>query len=506
MSRSEPKGFRRFLPLLSLVAVLLLATAFVLLLPQIKKAVPAKETPKSTYTPTYQTVAKIDEATLETITVTHLGEAPYTLVNQDGILSLHSADGSLEAIDAAASDNFIKYATTIYVEDTIATDANEIADQLSDMGLNPPQITATAAFSDGSEISIQLGSKMLDTTYRYYMWSGDNAVYLCNSGVVETFGMTADRLRMVTQPGIIASLVERVTIRQGDGAPIICSLEKSAEDTVYGTMQSPYAYPMSSQTAKSLLTAVESFRLGARLGSVTDDTLSLYGLDTPQAVVTIEQRGGRYTTVGSNGALQTSNLEPDTFTLTLGSADGDFFRYCAFEGTCYRVSEFLVSAFLDAAAADYATKNPVDMNGDALQSIAIRTSSGSLLVEAQYLETVLPNNDLLTDEYGNIIYTTEATCNGEPITAEAFEELVARLWQLSVSGSLPKADAPGGTPLWRITLETTQGKSRMLAAYPMDAFNDVLAVDGVAVHYISKEALDIALGEFAALLYPQETP
>jgi len=57
-----------------------------------------------------------------------------------------------------------------------------------------------------------------------------------------------------------------------------------------------------------------------------------------------------------------------------------------------------------------------------------------------------------------------------------------------------------------MTLTTTQGETRTLAAYPLDAFSDVLAVDGVALHYISKEALDIALGEFAALPEITEKP
>ena len=68
-----------------------------------------------------------------------------------------------------------------------------------------------------------------------------------------------------------------------------------------------------------------------------------------------------------------------------------------------------------------------------------------------------------------------------------------------MSGRLPVAAEPDGAPEWQLTLTTEQGRTRTLSAYPQDAFTDVLAVDGVAVHTISKEALDIALGEFAAL-------
>ena len=45
---------------------------------------------------------------------------------------------------------------------------------------------------------------------------------------------------------------------------------------------------------------------------------------------------------------------------------------------------------------------------------------------------------------------------------------------------------------------TVGGATRTLAAYPMDAFSDVLTVDGVAMHYLNAEAIQIAMGE----LYP----
>ncbi len=502
MSRSDKTGFRRYLPLLALVLVLALAAAFVWLLPAIKKTFPATSTIAQTYAPTYKTIAELDPETLETVTVTHLGEDPYTLVNQDGILSLQSEDGSLEPINTTVSDNFIKYATTIYVEDTLAEDAADLADQLSAMGLIPPQITATAVFADGSKVTILLGSTMLDTTYHYYMWSGDNGLYLCNTGVYETFENTADMLRSITQPPIIASLVESVNIEHAGETPIVCSLETDEDDAVQGTLQSPYAYPMQAQAAKALLSAVDSFRLGARLRPMTDETRSLYGFDTPEAVVTINQRGGQFSQVSDSGALSYFTLEPSSVTLTLGNADGEFFRYCEYEGNSYRVSAFLVNAFLTADAADYAATNPADLGADTLTGITVQTGDGTLEIRASYVENVLPNNELEYDEYGNIVYTTEVTANGEPVTVEAFEELVARLQQMSVSGTLDSETAPVGTPLWRMALETAQGENRRLAAYPMDAFNDVLAVDGVAVHYISKEALEIALGEFSALLTP----
>lgn len=506
LRKSGNKGFRRFLPLLLLAVVLILATAFVLLLPVIKAWFPAKGTGNFDNEPTYQTIALRDPDTLETITVSHLNGETYTLEYQDGILSLRMETGELEAIGGSIADNFIKYATMVYIEDTISQDEGEVLEHMSDMGLEPPQIAVAATFSDGSQINLSLGCAMPGTSYHYYQWSGDNSVYLCNPGVYETFEYTADMLFPVTQPSVNPSLIERISILRGDGEPIVCTFETDSEDMVQGALQSPFAYPMSAGAAHSLLSAVENFRLGVRLKPVTDENRALYGMDTPQAVVKIAQREGLYAQVTTDGALQSFLLSPSGITLTIGNADGEFFRYCEYEGICYRVSGFLVSAFLNADAMAYASLNPADMDVETVKSIVVQTGSGMLNIHASYLEHVLPNNELETDEYGNIIYSTEVTANGDPVTGEAFEALVARLKQMTVSGRLDMIMEPDGAPRWQMKLTTTQGKTRALAAYPMDAFHDMLAVNGTALFYISNEALDIALGEFAALPEPTELP
>ena len=46
------------------------------------------------------------------------------------------------------------------------------------------------------------------------------------------------------------------------------------------------------------------------------------------------------------------------------------------------------------------------------------------------------------------------------------------------------------TPRWRIVLTT-----REIAAYRLDAFSDALAVDGVAIHYVHEEAIDLILAD-----------
>lgn len=506
MKQSDTKGLRRFLPLILLAAALILAAAFVLLLPALKERFPSKTAQKYQTEPTYRLIDERDPQTLQSITVSHLDGETYTLVYRNGTLTLAADGGEPEAVSAACAENFLKYATEIVVEDTVAEDAGEVRDNLSDMGLDPPQIEVDVAYSDGSAVTLFLGYNQPSMSYHYFQWSGDSAVYLCNSGVYETFEYTADMLLSVTQPSVVSSLIERISIRHGGEEPIVCGFLSDGDGAVTGTLQSPFAYPMSAEAAETLLGAATNFRLGARLKPVTDENRTLYGLDAPQTVVEISQRAGLYSLTDSQGVLQSYPMEPSVVTLTIGGQDGDFFRYCEYEGTCYRVSAFLTAAFLRADAMDYPTLHPADMGAETVRSIVVQTGGGTLDVRAEYSERVLPNNELETDENGNVVYVVDASLNGEPISAEAFDGLVERLKEMAVSGALETLSEPDGAPQWQMTLTTAQGKSRTLAAYPMDAFQDVLAVDGVAAHYISKEAPDIALGEFAALAEPTVTP
>ena len=318
MNQSEKHGLRRHLPLLALLLVLLLAAAFVLLLPAIKEKYPSETALQYQYNPTYQTLAERDEAILQSITVSQIGGEEYTLLYQNGALLLETDGGEAEPISALIQADILKYATTVYIQDTVTTDTAEVAEHLADMGLEPPQIEVTATYTDGSSDTFAFGILMPGATEYYYRWSGDDGVYLCSSGVYETFEYTAAMLLSIEQPSILSSLIERISIVNSGEEPIVCTFTPDGEDTVLGTLQSPFTYPMDADAADGLLTAAENFRLGTRLAAVTDANRSTYGFDTPQAVVKITQREGLYSSTDAEGAVQSSKIAAATITLTIG--------------------------------------------------------------------------------------------------------------------------------------------------------------------------------------------
>ncbi len=506
MNQPEKKGFRRVLPLLWLAAVLLLAIAFVALLPAIKEKYPADAPEQDLQTTAAdRLIAGKDKQTLQSITVSHLDGDTYTLLYRDGSLYLTLKDGTSEPINEALTDDLIEYATQIYVEETVVEDESEFLENLPDMGLEPPQIEVVSTFEDGSTQTVSLGYPFSTSAYYYYRWSGDCSIYLCYAGVYQTFEYSADMLLSISQPVITRSLVERVSLLPRGGDPIVCSFTANDSETVSGTLQSPFVYPMEQDATDSLLNALQNFRLGARLEAATEDTRAQYGLANPQVVVKITQREGLYSLTDSDGVLQTYPLAASAYTLSIGDQDGEFFYYCEVDGICYRASSFLLAAFLNADAMNYVSLHPASLGDETLQSITLQTGNGTLDFRAVYTENVLPNNELETDKNGNIVYTANITVNGDPITEDAYTELISRLQQMAVSGRLETQAVPNSVPLWQLILITDQGKTRTLTAYTMDSFSDILAVDGLALHYLSSEALGIALGEFSALLTQTES-
>lgn len=481
-------------------ALLVLALALVLLLPTIKRLVPSNRYPLTDVVAHDKTLATHEASALDSIEIAHIAGDSYTLRQQNGAMYLER-DGELLAIDPEYSRELMELATTISVQNTVTADKAEVAGHLSDMGFDPPQTVVRVRYLDGGEQTIELGLGVPETTYSYYRWSGDDGIYMCDIGVAETFAMTANRLLPVEQPTLEKSLIDRVTLSLAGGRTLAMSFATDAAGSVSGWLESPYRYPMSAEAADAMLTAITNFRLGVPTGELTEQNRVEYGFDQPLVVVNIHRQAGARAIVSESGELTAEPLEEQTVTLTLGRETGDYFYTCLYDGHCYEVSRFLCAAMVEADAARLVTLKPADLGGAAIAAIAAQTGAGTLDARVTRTERVLANNQLATDDSGNILYDAAVTINGEAATVAQFDALTQRLAELTVGGALEEGWSPDGkTPRWRLTLVTEGGTTREIAAYALDAFSDALVVDGTALHYASADALEAALAEWTPAL------
>ncbi|MEG2206542.1 MAG: DUF4340 domain-containing protein [Clostridia bacterium] len=493
----EPKRSKRPRRLIWMITALglALAVAFVLLLPTIKQWFPPARYPIEEVPLTLRTLERSEREELQSLTVRHIAGDSYTLRVVGDQLQLER-EGALVEVSELYADELWQAATEIIVQDTVAENAADVADYLSDMGLAPPQTVVTVQYRDGRSATIELGLGVPHTTYSYYRWSGAPGIYMCDIGISDAFSLKAERLLPVTQPVLEKTLIDELTLRRNGQSELSMTFTADSAGLISGTMQAPWHYAMSTESAASMLSSLQNLRLGTLLGEATAENRTKYGFDDPLCVVELHQHAGSRNVINADGQLMAEPLDEIRLRFTLGRTEGDAFYTCEYEGACYLVSRFLISALAEASPSALITRRPADLGGAELSGIRVQTGNGMLDIAVSRTERVLPNNQLETDEAGNPVYDIAILCNGQSMNADAFNGLCQRLAAMTIAGDLPAEWSPNGaTPRWQIALTTVGGTTRTLAAYPLDAFSDAIAVDGVARHYLHVEALDSALAE-----------
>ena len=428
-------------------------------------------------------------ASLASASVRPSSGAPYELEMRDGHLWLLEPDGPT-ALDEDREQELLDVLTQVVVQDTVAQDASEVAEHLADMGLAPARASATLRYTDGTEAVIEVGASVPHTTYAYYRWSGDPGVHMCDAGIAEALALSAQRLLPVARLQINPSLVESLRLAN-QGGELLFHFHNGAS----GTLEEPFAYPLSDEGVSNLLNALQSFRLGAFQAVLTEENRAQYGFDDPLCVLEIAQKAGEVNEINEDGALVTVAHEASRLRLVLGRAEGDYFYTCAYEGNSYLVSRFLVEILVSAQSGSFLTRNPALLEDDTLTRAHLRTQSEELLLEVERAERVLANNDLATDAAGSVLWDVSARLDGESITEDQLNAFLDRLNALTVAGDLPQdfVLAPDAAPRWTLVLQTSSGEERTLEAYRMDAFSDALFLNGVARHYLHVDAIDALL-------------
>ena len=138
--RKRKKGFL----IAALCLALVLAAAFVLLIPTIEQRYPAQPLVSSNE-PVLQTLYSRLAEEVERIFLNG-----FVLCMQNGELMLESENGPL-SIDEEYAEDLLELATGITSQDTVSASAEEVEDHLADMGLSPAQQQMRVRYTDGTE-------------------------------------------------------------------------------------------------------------------------------------------------------------------------------------------------------------------------------------------------------------------------------------------------------------------------------------------------------------------
>lgn len=464
------------------LAALGLALGLIVLLPLIQERFSANQQTIPVSEQPVKTLALRESAQVESITLFPEGAESYTLVMEDGTLYAQSEGGLLE-LDADKAEELLKAVTEITVQGVVAEDVSEVEEHLGEMGLEPPLSQAVVCYTDGTEETIQLGGTVPGTSYSYYRWSGGDGVYMGDEGIRDALSLSLSRLLSFSQVQMAGELAEEIRL---DDMVIRFFTDESGQTTAY--LAEPYVYPLSSDTCQSLQSTLSSFRLGAREPNITDENRADYGFADPLCTITVRTQEGYVSAVDADGQIAAYQMPAQEYSYVIGRAEGDYFYTCQYGDGYYLISRFLVGYLVQATPHSLATRTPADM-GDAFITRALINATGTTLeMTASRTEQV--------DENGDVTYEVQTFFNGVSAPQERLDSLMDGLRQLTANG-----DAPANwmipaqeSPRWELALETEDGQKRLIQAYRLDAFTDVLCVDGVSLHTVDDEAIDRLLG------------
>ena len=478
---------RRRLTGVILCAVLLIACVTAGILLQRK----AQEKPPESRQRIAGSITKRNKEELESITVIQRGKEAWTAVPEtDGSLRLRpESDDEPDSwvVDEGIAKMLVDAAVNLTYEDVFTENREEWEPEKDAFGLDEPLITAIIRFTDGTGVTARIGNAADpgENTHYYLTIDGDDRLYAVAAGTVEDLNTEKELLHPVTQPEIRAALLDRITVRNGDGSvKTEWTLQGRIEDQDAAEnwqLTAPYTYPADYDAVKNLRDSAENLRVGIYIGNAEEAALKQCGLDKPAAIIELHMAEGSTGTVSESGIYDVEDREEQTVTLTIGARKSDMVAYVLFGEEIYTISFFSIDTFIKTdpmkTVARYAVATPLN-------------SLDSVTVEKQGEETVQyildrTAADSGTESTGENDGESRYRClrNGEEISWDTFSAAWERLLTVTVSGRLPK-DFERGEAHTKYTFRTVSGGTHTVELCDYDGMHDAVVMDGYALFYL----------------------
>ena len=485
---------RRARLILLLAAVAVLAAAL-LLTRQLEQPAPAAgQTTADSSVPLFA----CDPADVLGIAVTRQGDAPWEvrLDAQSGRFVLLGEGGF--TLSEATTYELQLAASAITCESVVSADPAEYAAHLAEFGLDAPSRIAIITFADGSVRTLRIGSRAAHTGAWYYMTlDGDERLFALSTGMVEELFVSRESLFDVTQPVIHKARIDRITLRGGDGTV-------QTEWTLMGDITdddaserwqitAPFVYPADASAMASLLANAANLRLGAYVAPATAEAMAAYGFDNPRLTIELHMAEGTTAVTGWDGAYTTTDWPASTVTFTIGGARSDMVDYVLYDGSIYVSSHFTMGVFLDANPRSSMNRYPVLTALGNLAALTVEANGEVTRYELTRTERVAPNNELVYDAEGNLLWDTAVTRNGESIDFASFEAAYMRLVGVSVAGVIPEGETVDTAPHTVYTFTDVDGTVNTIALSSYGVLHDAVSVNGHQAFYIAKNTFRLEL-------------
>lgn len=426
-------------------------------------------------------------AEVTAITIRRGDEAPWTAENTDDLsLVIQGADGF--ALTPAESAELLDAASNVIAEAVLTEDPAEYRDHLADFGLDAPELEARIVYADGAEITLRVGDKGPDGAWRYMLVDDDDRLFAFSNGSVDALFVNRDTLRKVSQPPLHKARIDRVTLTTPAGVT-----EWTLMGDIHDTdaidrwcVTQPFPYPADAEAMTRLLTSAAAVRLGAYVGPATPEALSDCGFDAPRLTIGIHLAAGTIATTNADGAAEAIDYPDQLLTFVIGGEKSDLIDYVLFDGHLYTTSRFNIGMFLDYDVRATMSRYPVMVALGNLASLTIIEPDATTEYVLTRTERVAANNELVTDDEGNVVWDVTVTCNGAPCDYDAFAAAYSAWSLVTVSGVLPEGEYALEAPETRYIFTDVDGTVHEIGLTPFDALHDAVIVDGHAAFYLIK--------------------
>ena len=478
--RRIPREKRRIL-LLFFVLMLLMVTITALCLadqPTHEEIAPASAD-------TSVQLVEIAASDVLSITIRRGDETPWTATVSGETVSI-SGDIPLE-LSLEECQELLYSAASVIAENVLTDDPADYIDHLADYGLETPRYEARIVYADGRDMTLRVGDKGHDGTWRYMLVSGDDRLFAFSNGSVESLFVNRDTLRKVNQPDLHKARIDRITLTEGEQV-IQWTLAGDITDADAADkwrITAPFTYPADADAMANLLSSIVHLRLGAHTAPATPENLTKYGFDTPRLTIELHQAAGTIGTTQADGAVLTTDYPESTVIFVVGGEKSDMIDYVRWGDQIYISSHFTVGVFMDYDVTTTMSRYPVMTALGNLANLTIREEDGLTEYVLTRTEQVAANNELITDQEGNPVYTVTVAKNGEAVDYAAFEAAYNALSLVTVSGTLPTADALPA-PHTTYTFTDVDGTVHTVELATFDVLHDAVIVDGHAAFYLIK--------------------
>ncbi len=436
-----------------------------------------------------------EAAELESMTVTQRGKEPWTAVRDgEGGLRLQQEDETEPGawtVSSGIAASLTDVAVNLTYEDVFTEDPAEWETEKAAFGLADPAVTAVFRYTDGQETTVHIGNSAdPEGDALYYMSvDGDDRLFAVGAGTLEDLNTEKALLHPVTRLDIRGALLDRITVRNGDGTVRTeWALQGNVADRDAAEnwlVTAPFVYPADYDTMQNLRDNAENLRLGVYIGDAEEGLLKECGLDKPTAILEMHMQAGSTGTVSDAGVYDVEDWEERLETLTVGGEKNAVVAYVRYGDEIYTLNHFSLETFTKtdplSTAARYTVMTPLN-------------SLESVLLERQGAETVSWKL-IRTDSSSSAETDTEPETeerpafrcmrNGEEVPADTFSAAWERLLTVTVSGRLPEG-WQAKEPHTRYTFITVSGGKHTVELSDYDGIHDAVTLDGHTLFYLIK--------------------